>query len=306
MIKYNPKEWFALIFSIDADDTLKKTAPHLIGIALFAYIIAYIQIDYLKIDSNSSFSKVNIIHTLLGTVLSLLMVFRTNSAYDRWWEGRKLWGSLLNSSRNLAIKISQFVPESDTDTRIFFQKMIPNFAFSLVHHLRDQTILEGPNKLKSEFQDIDSKILNLQNKDMNLNPLFISKFLFERVDVLHKNGIISGDKFLLLREDLNSFVDILGACDRIKNSPIPHSYSSFIKKFIFLFTSTLPIAHAVTLGYWNIFVSVFCLYVIMSLELLAEEIEDPFGLDQNDLPTENISERIKISVQEIFQYTEVK
>lgn len=306
MIKYNPKEWFTLIFSIDTDDTLKKSAPYLVGIGLFAYVVAYIQVDYIKIDNNSSFSKINIIHNLLGFVLSLLMVFRTNSAYDRWWEGRKLWGSLLNSSRNLTIKISQFVPESDKETRIFFEKMIPNFAYSLVYHLRDQTILENSNKLKKEFQDIDSKIFNLQSKGLNLNPLFISKFLFEKVDVLHNKGIISGDRFLLLREDLNSFVDILGACDRIKNSPIPHSYSSFIKKFIFLFTSTLPVTHAVSLGYWNIFVSVFCLYVIMSLEFLAEEIEDPFGLDQNDVPTEDISERIKISVQEIFQYSEIK
>jgi ion channel-forming bestrophin family protein len=302
MDKYNPREWFSLIFSLQSDDTLKKTFPHLIGIAIFSFGITYFQIDYLKLTKESQFSELKLMHNLLGLILSLLMVFRTNSAYDRWWEGRKLWGSLVNSSRNLAIKVSQFIPKDDIKNRKFFQNMIPNFAFSLVYHLRDQNILVGEKKLQSDLQDIDSQILDLQNKTLNLNPMFISKFIFERIDSLHRAGTISGDKFLLLREDLNSFVDILGGCDRIKTSPIPHSYSSFIKKFIFLYTSTIPVTHAVILSYWSIFVSVFCLYVIMSLELLAEEIEDPFGLDDNDLPTPEISNKIKTSVDEIFNY----
>ena len=300
--KYNPKEWFQLIFSIQSDDTLQRAYPHLIGMGLFSFLVTYIQVDYLKLENSSNFPKLYIIHNLLGFVLSLLLVFRTNSAYDRWWEGRKLWGGLLNSSRNVAIKLSLFIPFSDSKNREFFQKMIPNFAYSLMYHLREDSIFDKEGQLKKNFHDSESKLLELKSKqDLKLNPMYISKLIFDRVDVLHKANIISGNKFILLREDLNSFIDILGACDRIKKSPIPHSYSSFIKKFIFLFTSTLPIAHAVTLNYWNIFVSVFCLYVIMSLELLAEEIEDPFGLDDNDLPIESISDNIQISVNEIFK-----
>jgi ion channel-forming bestrophin family protein len=92
MDKYNPREWFSLIFSLQSDDTLKKTFPHLIGIAIFSFGITYFQIDYLKLTKESQFSELKLMHNLLGLILSLLMVFRTNSAYDRWWEGRKLWG----------------------------------------------------------------------------------------------------------------------------------------------------------------------------------------------------------------------
>lgn len=301
MVKYNPREWFNLIFKIDHDDTLKKTAPHLLAIGVFAYAVTYIQIDYLKIENSSTFPKIYIIHNLLGFVLSLLLVFRTNSAYDRWWEGRKLWGALLNSSRNLSVKLSSFLEKNDSINRNFFQFMIPNFAFSLVYHLREKSIYDG-DKLRDEFVDIESALSKLSTKGHLLYPMYISKLMYDRVDKLHLEGRISGDKFIILKEDLNSFLDIMGACDRIKNTPIPHSYSSFIKKFIFLFTSTVPLAHAVTLSYWNIFVSVFCLYVIMSLELLAEEIEDPFGEDFNDLPTLKISENIQNSVREVFNF----
>lgn len=300
MVKYNPKEWFSLIFKIDKDDTLKKSFPYLVGIAVFAFLVTYFQVDYLKLENTSSFPKIYIIHNLLGFVLSLLMVFRTNSAYDRWWEGRKLWGSLLNNSRNLSIKLAGFLEPGDMENREFFRKMIPNFAHSLVLHLRDKSIFESRGILKKEFEDDNSLLVELSRKSQQIFPIYISNLIFERITRLNKMNKISEEKLLFLREEINSFMDIMGACDRIKKSPIPHSYSAFIKKFIFLYTTTLPLAHAVTLSYWNIFVSVFCLYVIMSLELLAEEIEEPFGLDQNDLPTEEISENIRMSVKEIF------
>ena len=99
---------------------------------------------------------------------------------------------------------------------------------------------------------------------------------------------------------MQTFTDVCGACERIKNTPIPYSYSAFIKKFIFFYIMTLPFGYAFSLGYYSIPVVIFTFYVLASLELIAEEIEDPFGDDANDLPTEKISENIKKHVEEIL------
>ena len=95
-------------------------------------------------------------------------------------------------------------------------------------------------------------------------------------------------------------MDICGACERIKNTPIPYSYSGFIKKFIVLYIVTLPVGYVFNLGYLVIPVVIFVFYVLASLELIAEEIEDPFGKDSNDLPMERIAENIKKNVSQIL------
>jgi putative membrane protein len=128
----------------------------------------------------------------------------------------------------------------------------------------------------------------------------VAKMLFKKTDELYKSGKISGHQLLYLNTELQSFTDVCGACERIKNTPIPYSYSAFIKKFIFFYVMTLPFSYTFILSYYVIPVVVFIFYVLASLELIAEEIEDPFGSDANDLPTEKIAANIKKHVDEIF------
>jgi putative membrane protein len=105
---------------------------------------------------------------------------------------------------------------------------------------------------------------------------------------------------LLLDRELKEFSEILGACERIKNTPIPYSYSMYIKQFIFIYLITLPMAFITILGYVTIPVVILVTFVLLSVELIAEEIEDPFGRDVNDLPTDELSVNIEISVREIL------
>jgi putative membrane protein len=97
------------------------------------------------------------------------------------------------------------------------------------------------------------------------------------------------------------YLEICGACERIKNTPIPYSYSSFIKKFIVIYTLTLPFGVAFSLGYLAIPVVTFIFYVLASLELIAEEIEDPFGDDANDLPMKRLATVIGQNAEEILR-----
>ena len=104
-----------------------------------------------------------------------------------------------------------------------------------------------------------------------------------------RRGVISNEEMLFLNDEFKSFNDICGACERIKNTPIPYSYSAFLKKIIFIYIITLPFGYVFNLGYYVIPVIAFIFYVIASLELIVEEIEDPFGNDANDLPIEKIA-----------------
>ena len=105
MIAYNPKDWFTFLFRLHKSDTVRKLFPMMIAIGLYSWLIAYVELNYLQLSQRDSLKNLTILHSLLGFVISLLLVFRTNTAYDRWWEGRKQWGGLVNNSRNLAMKI---------------------------------------------------------------------------------------------------------------------------------------------------------------------------------------------------------
>ena len=286
MIKYNPKDWFGLIFEFHKSDTMRKLMNILIVYAIFISIICYVEIHYTNFESTIS------IHSLVGFIIGLLLVFRTNTAYDRWWEGRKLLGALVNTSRNLALKINAIVPKNEDKTRKFYSKMISNYCFSLKEHLRDNMKIE-------EIQSFDEfKIEDFKKLDHLPNKI-ISE-VFKKNKELHDNKNISGEIYITIDKNTELFTDIIGGCERIKKTPIPYSYNIFIKKFIFIYTLTLPFGLATTFYYWSIPISVFILYILASLEILAEEIENPFGKDSNDLPVDEICQTIKLNVEEIL------
>lgn len=287
MVQYNPKDWIAFIFRFHKSDTFRKLIPMMIFIGSYTYGVGYLEIVHWKLSEKSYLSNINIMHSMLGFVISLLLVFRTNTAYDRWWEGRKLWGALVNNSRNLAIKISAML--HDESDRQYFRKMIPAYASILNKHLSKE------DTGKQLFDDVDLDIDHHKHK-----PNQIAKILFQKVNDLYLQKKITGDQLIVLNDELKSFAEICGACERIKNTPIPYSYSAFIKKFIFFYVMTLPFGYVFSLGYYSIPVVIFIFYVLASLELIAEEIEDPFGYDANDLPTEKIASNIKKHVEEIL------
>jgi putative membrane protein len=259
----------------------------MIFIGIYSGIIAYLELEYWKLSDTSHLKNITIMHGMLGFVISLLLAYRTNTAYDRWWEGRKLWGALVNNSRNLALKLSCILTEEND--RNFFKKIIPAYASVLQKHLsNDETAM-------MLFEGIDLQIDHHKHR-----PNQVAKILFQKTHDLFKSNKISGEQLLYLNTELQSFTDVCGACERIKNTPIPYSYSAFIKKFIFFYVMTLPFGYVFSLGYITIPVVIFIFYVLASLELIAEEIEDPFGNDENDLPTQKIASNIKKHIEEIL------
>ncbi len=291
MVDYNPKAWFSLITHTYSRHVMRTLMPVMIFMAVYSFLTCYLVLDVFKLHEKD-FHSTTAMHSLLGIVLGLFLVFRTNSAYDRWWEGRKLWGLMVNNTRNFSFKINSFLPKDDIENRTFFAKMIYNFAFSTRESLRkgvDVSLLES---VSADFQKHFAGIKHIPNK--------ISSMMYERINTLYTDKKITGDQLFIVDKELKEFSDILGGCERIRNTPIPYSYSMYIKKFIFIFIITLPIGFVTMTEYMTVLIVVLISFVILSVELIAEEIEDPFGRDINDLPTDELTAKIRDNVNEIL------
>lgn len=292
MINYNTNEKIRDLIQLKKSDTFRRLIPAIIGVCCYTGLIVYIEIYWLKIPETSPLKQFTTFHTLLGFVISMLLVFRTNTAYDRWWEGRRQWGTLVNCSRNLAIKINSYLPADDAMNRKFFRKIIPLFATVLKTHLQAETTrLALDTEPHPEIPDFDHT---------RHVPVQVAAVMVAKLDRLYKQNVISGEQYININAEVTAFMDVCGACERIKNTPIPYSYRTFIKKFIFLYIITLPIGLSFVLHYMLIPVVALAFYVLASLELIAEEIEDPFGNDDNDLPMEKIAGNIRKNIEDII------
>jgi putative membrane protein len=292
MTTYDPSNWFKAM-AFHRSDTFRKLWPWLALLGLFTAAVGYVEVNHLKLNQSSFVSNLPVMHSLLGFAISMLLVFRTNTAYDRWWEGRKLWGQLVNVSRNTAVKVAVYAAPDDASTRSYYARLIPQFAEELMEHLRsEKTRLELDARPHPEIPDLD------RSKHV---PAQVALLMQQRAMRLHREGVISGEQLLALNNDLTQFLDICGACERIRNTPIPYSYSSFLKKFIVVYVLTLPFGFVFTLGYIAIPVVMFIFYVLASLELIAEEVEEPFGRDANDLPMERLCTMIGKNVAEVLE-----
>jgi ion channel-forming bestrophin family protein len=291
MVKYNPKTWFNLIFHSYSKQVLKTLLPALGFMTAFTAIVCFSVLHLLKLDPKE-FPGSTTVHSLLGIVLGLFLVFRTNSAYDRWWEGRRLWGGMVNSTRNFALKLNAYLPKGDFDEREWFAKMIPNFAFAMKEHLRKGVQFSELEPVSDTFNEDLKKFAHRPNKT--------AAMMYDRTNELYKKNILTGDHLINLDKELKDFIDLMGACERIRNTPIPYSYTMYIKKFIFIYIVTLPFGFIPTFGYFTIPTVLLVSFVLLSVELIAEEIEDPFGRDINDLPTDELSVKIRENVREIL------
>ena len=286
MINYNPKNCLNFIFSFHKSDTIRMMWKELIYISALSILIAYVEITFFP---EAYFLKnLTAVYSLLGFVISLLLVFRTNTAYDRWWEGRKAWGALVNDTRSLSSKLSALHLTAAEKTS--FTRHIPLFVYATKQHLRNQ-----------DLQEEGAAQLDLSDLELSGHqPLRIVQIMRAEVEQLHQKGTVQHMQWFAINNDLDALIDSLGICERIKNTPIPFSYSLFIKKFIFIYVITMPVAFVPLFGYLSAFISTFVFYALVSMELLAEEIEEPFGVDENDLPTDQLCLTIQDNVRQIF------
>lgn len=290
MIVYESnKNWLRDVSNLYKSWTMQRV---LRSTALISAATAIICVIHLEVFDWQGSELDITIFSLLGVVLSILLSFRTNSAYDRWWEGRKKWGELVNNSRNLAVYIHSAFPKEDEDSRRYLAIRIANFAIALKEHLRKGTRVE-------ELLLLSPDEVALYREKSHV-PNYIAYETAQRIQDVYNAGGIGMADHLNIKAHSQELLNISGACERIKKTPIPFSYNVYIKLFITVYAIGLPFALIPAFGYWSIPMVAFVFFAFLGLELMAEEIEDPFGLDCNDLPTGDIAHTIKTNVFELL------
>ncbi|GAB3495827.1 bestrophin family ion channel [Spirosoma knui] len=290
MIIYKSKDWLPAIWHFHTGPTAISLLRRLLVVFVYVVIITIIELRYQDLrlkDTPTAFLGA------MGILLSLLLLFRTNTAYDRFYEGRQAWGMLVNNTRNLAIFYNAVLPVDDKDNRLFFAKTISNFPFALKNHLRDQS---GTDELDMIEEGERRSLANFDHK-----PSGVSSQLWIRSEELYRQGVLSNSQHINLNRYLGSLIDIAGICERIKSTPIPFSYNLFIKLFIMLYVGVLPFTVIEVYGYLTIPAVLLTSYILVGLEMIGEEIEEPFGFERNDLPLNQLSQLIRVNVHDILQ-----
>ena len=287
MIEYDPnRNWLRDIRHLGSSWTMRRLALATLTTGVYAVTMSVLIIQ-LKLEGRRPISGT---FSLLGIILSIVLAFRTNTAYDRWWEGRKLWGSIINTSRNLAIELDGLIAPDDRATRSAFASLIAGFARALSGHLRGDA---GP------VDDIVGDDSDEQCEPPKHAPARIARAIIRRIAHLRESGGISGFDMLAVKY-AHGLVEWGGACERIRRTPIPFSYSVFIKLFILAYAAVLPLGLVPEYGYLSVPLVMLIIFALLGLELMASEIEDPFGRDCNDLPTETLAELIRADVSELL------
>jgi putative membrane protein len=250
------------------------------------------------------YSKVPVSQPILASVipsivLGLLLVFRTNTAYERFWEGRKCWGSMVNTIRNLARQIWVCIDEKqpeDKDNKIDALNLLAAFGIATKLHLRSEPINSDLEALIPESKYITLKIINNP-------PLEIAFWISDYLQQQYNRNCLNSYQMASFQELLNILVDNLGACERILKTPMPLAYAIHLKQLLFLYCFLLPFQIVESLGWWTGLISALVSFTLFGIEAIGLEIENPFGYDENDLPLDTICKTMKRNIDDIISLT---
>ena len=272
MITYEPKNWLRILRDIPRSRVFRTLFVDVLLAGAWGGLVTWLELDVIRVAIPLGPS----ILSILGIILGLLLVFRTNTAYDRWWEGRRAWGQLLNVTRALAHQLDAQLA-GDAPQRRRYAELLAEFPVALAAHLRRPRGTPAPHAPNRVVRDLSRCV---------------------HADVA--TGALPRESAVALTPLLVAFDDVTGVCERIRNTPIPLSYSSYIKQFVLLYGIVLPFGLVREFRYGTIAASMLVFFATMGLELLAEEIEEPFGTDRNDLPLDEIAARAAGDARELL------
>jgi ion channel-forming bestrophin family protein len=273
--------WGSRMNAFRLSTVFKKTTGACLVLGVYVAVGRLIE-NYFEWTLHLDFDSI----TLLGGVMSLLLVLRSNSAYERWWEGRKLWGQLVNDSRNLALKIMAMVDAPEKEKFECIQWSIC-FPYLLRDHLRNGIPKEDALALAPE--EIPEYVSHL--------PAYVSGKLFSIFRRWRDAGHLNKLDHHLIDQHISALMDICGACERIRNTPPPMSHRALIPQLLVIYLVITPLTVEPSIS--NATMGFGLAYFLIGLEVLAEELEEPFGMDTDDLPIDKICGNIQRSLSEI-------
>ncbi len=284
--------WFKMLF-IWRGSVLRKLLPRLAivgGLGVFAQLL-HVGVDTVWRDR----LELNLQpFTLLGLALAIFLGFRINVSHERYWDARKLWGTIMNASRALArqaLTLTEWAPKSP-DAQRFVRALIAH-AHAFRHQLRQTDASEDLHRLLVA-EDLP-RVLAARWK-----PVVIQQLLGDQLHAARREGNLSDILSASMEQSFNTLGDAIGGCERIASTPIPLTFSVMVHRTIYFYCTLLPFALVGTIGWYAPVFAVFVAYTFMALEAIAEELEAPFGFDDNDLALGAICDNIEASLLEML------
>lgn len=285
---WKQRNWFRLALQVRGS-VVPSVLPRTLLCGIFAVLVLFLHNAGVPVSLSASAG------VLLNIVLGLLLVFRTNTAYERFWEGRRLWGTLINTVRNLARHIWVTVLEKDPQDRE--QKrvalnLLVAFAVAMKSQLRQES-------LSSELVPLLSNSQYSKLTQMNNPPLEIALWIQDYLQQQYYRQCLNLHQLSDMQQLLNILVDCLGSCERILKTPIPLAYAIHLKQLLLIYCFILPFQYVKDLGGWTVPLAAIVSFTLFGIEEIGIEIENPFGTDPNDLKLDTFCETMKRNIEDL-------
>tara|TARA_R110002072_G_scaffold303089_1_gene493145 strand:+ start:49148 stop:50062 length:915 start_codon:yes stop_codon:yes gene_type:complete len=284
-----------MVFAVHGT-TLGKIWPRVLFVTAFAALMTYASNEL----GLHKYSLTTAPFTVVGLALAIFLGFRNSAAYDRYWEGRKLWGSMVNVTRTFAVQILTVIQtenDSDADGVKHLQNELIGSILAYVNALRHRLRDSDPSAELNEYIE-EASVLETLQRQSNI-PVALSRHIGEQLAKASSKGWLDKFHLPLLHNNLTEMVAVQGGCERIKSTPIPFTYSVLTHRTVMLYCLALPCGLHDTVGILTPLVVGFVAYTFFGLDAVGDEIEQPFGLEDNHLPLHAITRTIEINLLEL-------
>jgi ion channel-forming bestrophin family protein len=280
--------WFRTLLQLQGS-VIPSIFPRVLVSAIFSFFVSWFYALGFQI-------ALELDKLVPSIILSLLLVFRTNTAYERFWEGRKAWGTLINTVRNFSRTIWTCIEEQSPEDRkekIATLRLLVAFAIATKLHLRSEPISPelSPFLSSEQYEKL---------KTMNNPPLEVAFWIGDYLQQQHDKGYVNVYQLTNMLKLLDTMVEVLGICERILKTPIPLAYSIHLKQLIFIYCFILPFQLVSHFHWLTSLVVALISFTVFGIEEIGIEIENPFGCDLNDLPLNQICETMQTNIEDLI------
>jgi ion channel-forming bestrophin family protein len=292
MIDYDSHRWTAHLFDLRGS-VIREITPRVALCTLFGAAVFFFD-KFVLTPYGADLEIPATVHTVLGAAIGLLLAFRTNSSYDRFWEGRKQWGAIVNETRNLARASSALVADPELVRAV--GRWTVAFAWATKHQLRGA---RGLGQVAALLPQAEVR----EAIESPHPPSFVARRLSKLLAEARHRELVGDVQHMALDQNVQLLVDSMGACERIVKTPLPYAYAVHLRRAMIIFCWTLPFAIVHSFHWATIPATLLVAYTFFGIEEIGIEIENPFGHDENDLPLEAICETIERDVLALVDAT---
>ena len=282
--------WFRLLF-VWRGSVLPYIAARLVLVLAVSVISVACRDWWLSAHGDSSLSIPPF--TLMGVSLAIFLGFRNSVSYERYWEARKQWGALLIAARALTRQVASFAA-NDRVLQKYVVRTLAAFAYALKHQLR------ATDPRADLVCRLDALALERAGAARFTSSVILLG-LAQRLAAEQKAGAFSEWQLQSMDRNLNLLTEAGGACERIANTPIPYTYRVLMNRTVMIYCLLLPVGLSSTIGWLTPLVATFVAYTFLALDVIGEQIEEPFGTEPNDLALAAMCRGIEVSICEMVE-----